>query len=144
MEESWEVDVTPRVKGIRSMTKEQRALLPRKILRRPDVFGHYVMNLPATAIEFLDAFVGLYKGKEAMFEAGTGRSLPTIHVHCFSTKSDDNVKEHKEICERISERLGYKMEVGRDELDIWDVRTVAPNKRMFCASFRLPSEVAFR
>ena len=102
------------------------------------------MNLPASAIEFLDAFVGLYQGQEARFALGTGLELPMIHVHCFSTKSDDYVREHKDICERISERLGHKMELGKDEMEIWDVRDVAPNKRMFCASFRLPADAAYR
>lgn len=71
-----------------------------------------------------------------------------IHVHCFSTKSDDNVKEGIEISERISVELGVKMEPGYGEeegkVGIHDVRDVAPMKRMFCASFRLPGEVAFR
>ncbi len=67
-----------------------------------------------------------------------------VHVHCFSTKSDDNVRESIEICERISEKLGYIVKLGDEELVIHEVRDVAPKKRMFCASFRLPAEVAFR
>ena len=73
-----------------------------------------------------------------------------IHVYCFSTKSDDNVKEKREICEEISRRLGHEMrpakagnEAREGEVDVWDVRDVAPVKRMFCASFRLPAKVAF-
>ena len=67
-----------------------------------------------------------------------------IHVHCFSTKSDDNVKETIEICERISGKLGYVVRPGDEELVVHEVRDVAPKKRMFCASFRLPAEVAFK
>lgn len=70
-----------------------------------------------------------------------------IHVHCFNTKSEDNVKESKEICEWISEELGMEMRWDGEEggtVKVYEVRDVAPKKRMFCASFRLPAEVAFR
>ncbi len=67
-----------------------------------------------------------------------------IHVHCFSTKSDDNKAEGIKICMEISEQLKHEVKPGDPEVTIWDVRDVAPQKRMFCASFRLPEEVAFR
>lgn len=71
-----------------------------------------------------------------------------IHVYCFSTKSEDNKDEEAKICREISEQLGHEMKPGNPsnagEVEIWDVRDVAPLKRMFCASFRLPPEVAFR
>ena len=71
-----------------------------------------------------------------------------IHVHCFSTKSDDNKAEERKICEEISAQLNYHFSPGdpqnEGEVGIWDVRDVAPLRRMFCASFRLPHEVAFR
>ena len=102
------------------------------------------MNLPATAIDFLGSFNGLYHGHEDLFEPLSKTKLPMIHVHCFSTKSNDNVREGIEICQRISENLGYEIQPGDEELTIYDVREVAPKKRMFCASFRLPAEVAFR
>lgn len=102
------------------------------------------MNLPASAIDFVTAFTGLYHGHESLFEPHTTTKLPMVHVHCFSTKSDDNVKESIEICERVSEKLGHMIKVGDEDVTIYDVREVAPKKRMFCASFRLPKEVAFR
>lgn len=102
------------------------------------------MNLPATAITFLDAFVGLYKGHENLFGPNTSTKLPMIHVYCFSTKSDDNGPEKIKICREISDRVGYTIGPEDREVEIWDVRDVAPSKRMFCASFRLPPEVAFR
>ncbi|KAK2624339.1 hypothetical protein QTJ16_006289 [Diplocarpon rosae] len=114
------------------------------ILTIPQTIQHFVMNLPATAISFLGSFNGLYGGHESLFAPHTGTKLPMVHVHCFSTKSEDNVKETKEICERISEVLEWEVRPGDEELTVYEVRDVAPKKRMFCASFRLPREVAFR
>lgn len=113
-------------------------------LTQPKVFSHYVMNLPATATTFLDAFIGLYRGQEELFSPHTEVKLPMIHVHCFSTKSDDNVAEEIKICREVSQRIGFTISREDREVRIWDVRDVAPQKRMFCASFRLPAEVAFR
>ncbi|KAL2066463.1 hypothetical protein VTL71DRAFT_2534 [Oculimacula yallundae] len=121
------------------------------ILTIPPTINHFVMNLPATAIDFVGSFNGLYHGHEDLFAPVTERKLPMVHVHCFSTKSEDNVKEGKEICERISGVLGYEVRpmvgVGEEgeegEVRIYEVRDVAPKKRMFCASFRIPRSVAF-
>ncbi|MCJ1480248.1 tRNA(m(1)G37)methyltransferase [Schaereria dolodes] len=118
--------------------------IPLQIFTQPKTFNHYVMNLPATATTFLGAFIGLYHSYETMFTPHTSIKLPMIHMYCFSTKSDDNKEEKSKICEAISERIEYKITPETPELDIWDVRDVAPQKRMFCASFRLPPEVAFR
>jgi tRNA (guanine37-N1)-methyltransferase len=102
------------------------------------------MNLPASAVTFLDAFIGLYRGHENKFFPYTYFRLPMIHVYCFSTKSDDNVEEERKICKEISETIEFEIKPYDPEVEIWDVRDVAPQKRMFCANFRLPREVAFR
>ncbi|TVY38369.1 tRNA (guanine(37)-N1)-methyltransferase [Lachnellula subtilissima] len=115
-----------------------------KTLTIPTTISHFVMNLPAIAISFLPSFNGLYHGHDSLFYPHTATKLPMIHVHCFSTKSDDNVRETAEICQRVSEALGFEIRPGEQEMSVHEVRDVAPKKRMFCASFRLPAEVAFR
>ena len=146
LSQNRQVDVTPNPKRA-SRSKPQRSESERQpptYLTQPKIFSHYVLNLPASAIMFLDAFIGLYCGHEELFAPNTTTELPLIHVYCFSTKSDDNVREKEMICQEISERIGHEVRPESEEVDIWDVRDVAPKKRMFCASFRLPREVAFR
>ena len=121
---------------------------PIATLTSPRTFNHFILNLPASAITFLPSFIGLYAGHEELFTPNTDARLPIIHVHCFNTKSDDNKEEGIKICEEVSEQLRYEMKPGdieiEGEVQVWDVRDVAPFKRMFCASFRLPGDVAFR
>ena len=72
--------------------------------------------------------------------------LPIVHAHCFAIKGDDEAA-CKEICDRIEAEIGVRLKPGKmdkeGEVEITEVRDVAPSKRMFCASFRVPSEVAF-
>ena len=147
LETDTQVDITP--KGSRAQRQNPSLRkVPRTIVTVPKTFNHYVLNLPASAITFLPAFIGLYAGHSDLFTPYTLTKLPMIHAYCFSTKSDDNKKEEIKICMEISEQIGYEMKPGdvekQGEVEIWDVRDVAPLKRMFCASFRLPKEVAFR
>lgn len=121
----------------------------RKLYVQPKIFSHYVMNLPADASSFLPSFIGLFVGLEHLFthsyqDQSLESEMPMIHLYCFSTKSDDNAAEKIKICDEISRRLGAKILPEDKGIEIWPVRDVAPNKRMFCASFRLPVEVAFR
>jgi tRNA (guanine37-N1)-methyltransferase len=92
------------------------------------VFHHVLMNLPATAPEFLDAFRGF-----------TGVTLPRIHVHCFSTK--ETVEAERAIIERCGKALGVPLEKGASNIVVHLVRNVAPNKNMYCVSFDLPESV---
>ncbi|KAF8540903.1 tRNA methyltransferase Trm5 [Trichophaea hybrida] len=127
---------TKALQGIPQPTPE-----PRKI-PIPPTFAHFVMNLPASAVEFLDAFRGCYLGLEHIFEDGKIQ-LPLIHVHTFHRETLERGEEfaREDTLEEIEKYLGCK--VGNKETEIVDVRRVAPNKVMYCASFRLPAEAAF-
>lgn len=125
-----------------------------KLIPIPQTISHFVMNLPASAITFLHQYRGIYASYETLFAPHTAARLPLVHVHCFGVKSGDDgdgsgisAAASADICERISAELGVTMRPGHEENDlevaIYDVRDVAPSKCMFCASFRLPAEVAF-
>ncbi|KAI1618233.1 Met-10+ like-protein-domain-containing protein [Exophiala viscosa] len=116
-----------------------------RTLDEPTAFSHYVMNLPASAIEFLDAFKGVYYGREADFEPHTRQKLPFVHLYLFQAKLDNEQAEYEDTCKRISEHIGAEIRLDDPQLDmqIRYVRLVAPKKKMFCASFRLPASVAF-
>ncbi|KAK1757496.1 putative undecaprenyl pyrophosphate protein [Echria macrotheca] len=135
----------PPKKVSRSKDKHAPAPQPERIPIPPTI-SHFVMNLPASAIEFLGCYTGLYEGREALFEPVTTTKLPMVHVHCFSYKADDETPGI-DICQRISRELMFKFRPGNPENEgevaIHSVRDVAPAKRMFCASFRLPRDIAF-
>ncbi|KAF9999088.1 tRNA(m(1)G37)methyltransferase [Modicella reniformis] len=100
-------------------------------------FDHFVMNLPASAIEFLDAFRGLFQGREKDIPEPK-KQLPMIHCHCFSKTSE---KPEQDVKERVEAVMGGHLE--EDSVKLHWVRKVAPNKDMYCISFRLPAEIAF-
>ncbi|KAF8653387.1 hypothetical protein HU200_062314 [Digitaria exilis] len=81
---------------------------------------HVLMNLPASALEFLDCFDGLVQKKQ-----WTG-SLPWIHCYCFirSTESEESILSNK-LNAKISDPIFHR------------VRDVAPNKVITLCSFRL-------
>ncbi len=105
--------------------QELPALLKRK------VGVHVVMNLPALALEFLDAFRGLLHE-----ESPCDENLPTVHCHAFS--KDDNPET--DVVKRASHSLGFPLE---NRCSVHFVRNVAPNKDMMCVTFTIPKEVLF-
>ncbi|XP_064967949.1 tRNA (guanine(37)-N1)-methyltransferase-like isoform X8 [Musa acuminata AAA Group] len=87
---------------------------------------HVIMNLPASALDFLDVFKGLIQR-----EHWRG-SLPWIHCYCFirSTETKESILSKAEslLSTKIADPIFHR------------VRDVAPNKAMFCLSFKLPTE----
>ncbi|RKP27317.1 S-adenosyl-L-methionine-dependent methyltransferase [Syncephalis pseudoplumigaleata] len=100
-------------------------------------FEHVAMNLPATAIEFVDAFRGILIGMADDPEDGPEHLDTTVHCYCFS-KSDD---PEADVVERIGAVLQEPLKPGT--YSVFHVRRVAPNKVMLCVSFRLSRSVAF-
>lgn len=92
---------------------------------------HVVMNLPALAIDFLDAFRGLLP-----HEPPSDAQLPT--VHCYGFSKEDNPA--LDIIQRASETIGFSLE---NCSSAHFVRNVAPNKDMMCVTFRVPKEVLY-
>nr|GMC65286.1 tRNA (guanine(37)-N1)-methyltransferase 2 isoform X1 [Ipomoea batatas]GMC68680.1 tRNA (guanine(37)-N1)-methyltransferase 2 isoform X1 [Ipomoea batatas] len=87
---------------------------------------HVIMNLPASALQFLDAFRGLVNMRDWK------GSLPWIHCYCFmrSTETMEDI---------ISKAVSALNANIRDPI-FHKVRDVAPNKAMYCLSFKLPEE----
>lgn len=92
-------------------------------------FEHVLMNLPASALTFLDSFVGVFD------RTSWTTSLPMVHCYCFS-KATDPAAEVIAIAERV---MGCKL----PDATVHPVRDVSPHKLMLCLAFRVPESVAW-
>lgn len=84
---------------------------------------HFIMNLPASAHEFLDIFT----------EVATQELVERAVVHCYVFC---RIPEEDPL-DKIEAGLGQA--INRGGTQVRRVRDVAPNKEMFCVSFKLPA-----
>lgn len=115
----------------------------------PKYFTNYVMNLPDSALTFLDEFVGLYSRYPEVEEAVKNDpdfKLPIINVHCFEKYSPHETEPtmedlHRRVHAKIVKLINF--DAPFEDFTFHLVRKVSPTKPMFCVSFQLPYEVAF-
>ena len=77
---------------------------------------HVIMNLPASAPEFLDAFRGWKLG-----------NLPIIHVYCFGPKCKHEDTTNNVILDRCKKALGCTIH----KYSLISVRNISPTKNMY-------------
>lgn len=104
---------------------------------------HITMNLPAMAVEFLNAFNNLFTkddfNDDLIQNIDEISPLPLVHVYTFS--KDENAEEKlKNIIE--IQLGGYSL--SDNLVGIYFVRNVAPNKDMYRISFYLTKEILFK
>jgi len=95
---------------------------------------HVTMNLPAMAVEFLDAFRGLYTAEE-LAELPEPLNYPQVHVYSFAKGEDTKTL----VRQLVESNLGTSLDEELESISF--VRNVAPNKDMYRVSFKLTREL---
>mmetsp|Transcript_4741 Transcript_4741/g.7964 ORF Transcript_4741/g.7964 Transcript_4741/m.7964 type:complete len:495 (-) Transcript_4741:65-1549(-) len=125
---------------------------------------HVLMNLPQSATDFLDVFIG-YNDKRNVTSPHND-ILPLIHVYAFSKCVDTPLTAVADVAERCagvmrcpvadlgtlsivntttaSDNFMGEMRISQNQAKCYGhlVRNVSPKKVMVCLSFQLPSSVA--
>ncbi|XP_037073651.1 tRNA (guanine(37)-N1)-methyltransferase-like [Pollicipes pollicipes] len=94
---------------------------------------HAVLNLPALAIEFVDAFLGLLSPEELP----EGSHLP-LRAHVYTFTKELEVAEQS-VRAMLNANLGR--DVAEHVQEVFMVRNVAPNKLMYRITWDVPREV---
>ena len=102
-------------------------------------FSHVLMNLPASALTFLDSFVGA-------FDRATWKApLPTVHCYCFSKAESPDAGSKEAACKAEVIAIAEKaMGCALPDASVTVVRDVSPHKLMLCLTFQVPEAVAWR
>ncbi|CAM9621756.1 unnamed protein product [Scytosiphon promiscuus] len=115
-----------KVAGRMTSSNECGRAFARRLIRQRQVFHHAILNLPDSALTFLDTFRGVD------WKANGFEGPPTVHVYCFSKAADFK----QDALDRANQVMGSSL--TQREVKIHVVRDVAPNKPMLCLSFLAP------
>ncbi|OCF43865.1 tRNA (guanine37-N1)-methyltransferase [Kwoniella heveanensis CBS 569] len=148
-----------------SASASSSAFAPSPVPDPPRIIQHFIMNLPDSALTFLGAYRGCFtrllidddfvnqygadiatstSDGSAVTEPGRKNRLemPLVHVYCF-TREVEREKAEPDILARATQYLEYTLTPQSEGYNLHLVRSVAPNKDMYCLTFRLPKQVAF-
>lgn len=100
-------------------------------------YSHVIMNLPATAVQFLDVFRGLFRFVPK--EHRPRLQLPSLHCYCFTDVGDGNKQE---ALIAVADHLGVA-ELEEGSYSVEEVRSISPKKVMMRVTFKLSRKVAY-
>eukprot|EP01122_Echinamoeba_exundans_P008561 TRINITY_DN285_c0_g2_i4.p1 TRINITY_DN285_c0_g2~~TRINITY_DN285_c0_g2_i4.p1 ORF type:complete len:460 (-),score=49.32 TRINITY_DN285_c0_g2_i4:42-1421(-) len=117
---------------IRRLVHDMEALPNPELHRRAH---HVLINLPASAPEFLDVFVGLF---------APDWELPRVHCYCFAQGEENSEAVRAAALAKIGAALkvdpGF-LEEPAWELEVLKVRQTATATTEFCVSFKLHPKI---
>ena len=110
--QAWDHPIPPRKLKLKSNRRtpapasEPTPVVPAEAAPEPSqLVDHFIMNLPATAIEFLGCYRGLYRllldrpGFMETVQTPTGERTPLVHCYCFSNAPEGaHVQQICEVC----------------------------------------------
>ncbi|CDF32206.1 unnamed protein product [Chondrus crispus] len=110
----------------------------RTLVRDKVAMTRVVMNFPSGAPEFLDVFRGLY-------DEADGLPMPVVHCYCF-VKGIENLSSARDRVRKAlyGDNLQGEMQLRDEDIEIRDIRNVAPRKQQVCVTFQVPKDVAHR
>ena len=131
------VDINAYCMDGREFTRKVASDLIARLSKEPStrLIDHIVMNLPASATDFLDCLIGLYSSLPRPL-ADTIKP-PTVHCYTFSKALDPEADS----LQMVEDKLGP---LPAGSYTVSSIRDVAPNKLMMRVSFTVPGSVLYR